>query len=232
MALPPDPTDTFIKEVDENLRRDQMEQAAKKYGGIALIAAILVLLAAGGLLYWKEHEAKADEAATEQLKSAFDLAGEQRPKAAAEALGKLADEDGAVRASALLARAALALERNDRKAAVADYATIVADKGLPDAYRNLALIRQTIVEYDNIKPDEVIRRMQPLAEAGKPYFGTAGELTAMAFLAKGQPKAAGQLFARIAADTQVPESLRNRAVQIAGSLGVDASASLPASAAQ
>ena len=49
----------------------------------------------------------------------------------------------------------------------------------------------------------------------------------MALIAKGQRSAAAQLFAKIAADKSVPESLRSRAVQVAGSLGVDASASLP-----
>jgi len=109
---------------------------------------------------------------------------------------------------------------------------VASDKDLPDAYRDLALIRQTVVEYDTLKPDEVIRRMQPLAETGKPYFGTAGELTGMALIAKGQKQQAGELFAKIAADTNQPASLRSRAVQIAGSLGVDASASLPAGALQ
>ena len=49
----------------------------------------------------------------------------------------------------------------------------------------------------------------------------------MAMLAKGDRAGAGQLFARIAADKQVPQTIRARAVQIAGSLGVDATASLP-----
>jgi hypothetical protein len=38
---------------------------------------------------------------------------------------------------------------------------------------------------------------------------------------------AGKLFAAIAADTQVPETIRTRAVQVAGTLGVDATASMP-----
>jgi hypothetical protein len=83
-----------------------------------------------------------------------------------------------------------------------------------------------MVEFDSMKPDEVIARLKPLVEPGKPFFGSAGELTGMAMLAKGDRGGAGQLFARIAADRQVPESIRNRAVQVAGSLGVDASASL------
>ena len=52
----------------------------------------------------------------------------------------------------------------------------------------------------------------------------------MALIAKGQKPAAAQLFAKIAADKGVPDSLRARAVQVAGTLGVDASASLPTGA--
>ena len=76
--------------------------------------------------------------------------------------------------------------------------------------------------------DEIIARLSPLAQQGKPFFGTAGEMVALATLAKGDRNGAGQMFARIAADRQVPESIRSRAVQFAGSLGVDATASLPA----
>ena len=48
----------------------------------------------------------------------------------------------------------------------------------------------------------------------------------MAILTRATAHEAGQLFAAIAADRQVPESIRSRAVQIAGSLGIDATASL------
>jgi hypothetical protein len=49
----------------------------------------------------------------------------------------------------------------------------------------------------------------------------------MAMLAKGDKAGAGQLFAKIAADKQVPQSIRSRAVQLAGSLDVDATAAMP-----
>jgi hypothetical protein len=73
----------------------------------------------------------------------------------------------------------------------------------------------------------VIARLEPLAKPGNPWFGSAGELTAMAMLKQGRKADAGRLFAAVAADKQVPESIRSRAVQIAGTLGVDATASLP-----
>ena len=70
--------------------------------------------------------------------------------------------------------------------------------------------------------------MEPLAKVGQPWFGSAGEITAMAYLKQGKKTEAGRLFAAIAGDNQVPESIRSRTAQIAGTLGVDASAALPA----
>jgi hypothetical protein len=70
--------------------------------------------------------------------------------------------------------------------------------------------------------------MQPLAaKPGTPWFGSAAELTGMALIKQGQTARAGQLFAQIAHDKQAPDSLRGRAVQIASTLGVDASDALP-----
>ena len=69
-------------------------------------------------------------------------------------------------------------------------------------------------------------RLEPLAKPGEPWFGTAGEMTALALVKQGKKQEAGQLFAAIAKDKTVPQSIRDRAVQVAGTLGVDASAAL------
>jgi hypothetical protein len=42
---------------------------------------------------------------------------------------------------------------------------------LPEAYRNLGLIRATALEFDTIKPEEVIARLEPLTRPGNPWFG-------------------------------------------------------------
>ena len=64
--------------------------------------------------------------------------------------------------------------------------------------------------------------MKPLAVPGNAYFGSAGELVAMAYLEQGEREQAGTLFAAIAKDEDVPQSLRARTRQMAGLLGVDA----------
>jgi len=227
LALPTDPAETFVREVDENLRRDQLRESAERYGKWIIAAILLFLAAVGGYLYWQHRQNQQAIADSEAMSAALDKVGSGNLKGAEAELGPLTQASNDVtRTTARLAQASLALQRNDRAAAAKFFNEVAADEGAPQPMRDLATVRATMVEFDTMKPDAVIARLKPLAEPGKPFFGTAGELTAMAMLAKGDKPGAGRLFARIAADKQVPESIRDRAVQIAGSLGVDASASL------
>jgi hypothetical protein len=228
LALPTDPAEAFVREVDENLRRDQMADMAKSYGKWIIAAVILFLAAVGGYLYWQSDSRKRASAESEAMSAALDKVASGDTKKAQSELVPLSDSSNDVtRASALLGRAALALRANDRKTATDIYKQVEEDSGLPQPYRDLALVRRTMTEYDQLKPDEIITRLAPLVEPGKPFYGSAGEMTGMAMLDKGDRNGAGQLFARIAADKQVPQSIRARAVQLAGSLGVDATASMP-----
>ena len=227
MALPTEPAETFVREVDENLSRDQLRDMARAYGKWVIGAVILFLVAVGAYLYWQHRQEKQAIANSEAMSAALDKVGAGDIKGGQADLVPLSDSSNDVtRATALLGRATLAVQQNDRKTASALYKQVAEDDGLPQPFRDLANVRGTMVDFDSMKPDDVIARLKPLVEPGKPFFGSAGELTAMAMLAKGDRAGAGQLFARIAADRQVPESIRNRAVQVAGSLGVDASASL------
>lgn len=232
MALTPDtPNEAFLREVDENLRRDRMQDFGKKYGLLLIAAVVLLLAAIGGWLYWQNRQQEQAAAQSEELMSIYNDIGAGNTEQARKRLEPLESSDNdVVRALALLTDAAIALDGNERTAALAKYRVIAGDGGLPEAYRNLGLIRATALEFDTIKPEEVVARLEPLTKPGNPWFGTAGEMTAMAYIKQGQNDRAGRLFAAIAADGQVPETIRNRAVQIAGTLGVDASAALPQTA--
>jgi hypothetical protein len=232
LALPTDPAEAFVREVDENLRRDQMADMAKSYGKWIIAAVILFLAAVGGYLYWQQRQQSQAIADSEAMSTALDKIASGDVKDAQAALTPLGDSSNdVIEASALLGRAAVALRQNDRKTAIELYKQVADNGGLPQPYRDLATVRGTMTEFDSLKPDEVIARLAPLSQPGNPFFGTAGEMTGMALLAKGNRAAAGQMFAKLAADKQVPESIRSRAVQIAGSLGVDATASMPVDAA-
>ena len=228
MALPTDSNDTFLREVDENLRRDQLQDFARKNGKWIALAVILFLAAVGGWIFWQQRQSQQAAEQSEQLHSVFTDIASGRQQTVPQRLDALEESHSdAVRASAMLTEAALAIEKNNRAAAIAKYREIADDGSLPQVYRDLGTIRLTALEFDALKPEQVIARLEPLAKAGNPWFGSAGEMTALALLKQNKKAEAGRMFAAIAADTQVPDSIRTRAVQVAGTLGVDASASMP-----
>lgn len=71
-------------------------------------------------------------------------------------------------------------------------------------------------------PQQVVDKLKPLAVSGNPWFGSAGEMTAIAYMKMGKKNLAGPIFAAIAKDGQAPQTLRARARQMAGLLGIDA----------
>ncbi|MEO7564620.1 MAG: tetratricopeptide repeat protein [Sphingomicrobium sp.] len=200
----------------------------RRHGRTLIAALVLFLAASGGIIWWQQH--RRDEAGeqVEQLATVYRDIGESRTAKAIAGVDQLAvSPSKSVRASALFTRAALALEKNDVALASRTYGEIANDDALPKPYRDAALLRQTTVDFDRLKPEEVIARLEPLANPDSAWFGSAGEVTAMALIKQGKRIEAGKMFAAIAASKTVPGSLRARAIQIAGSLGVDASGALP-----
>lgn len=227
MAQPPEITETFVREVDENLRRDRIRDFFKENGTWLVVGLILFLAACGGIIWYQQYREQRTEEQVEQLAQLYKDIGVGNTAKVPQRLDDLSKSGSkAVRATALFTKAAFAIQQNDQKSATAIYKKISEDESLPDAYRNAALIRQTALEFDQLQPEQVIARLQPLARPGDPWFGSAGEMTALALIKQGKKQQAGQLFATIAKDKSVPESIRNRSIQISGSLGADASAAL------
>lgn len=222
MASSP-PSDTFVREVDEELRRDQLTDFWKRFGRWLLAGVLLTVAAWGGWLYWQSQQETAagldGEAFSQTLQKL-----ESGNLAAAEAdLAKLKNSKfEGYRISARLTEAAVVQGKGDTKGAAKLYAAIAADTAVPKPWRDMALVRQTSAEFDTLAPGAVIARLKPLAAKGEPWFGSAGEMVAIAYLNQNRPDQAGKLFADIGKDEQVPESIRSRAVQMAGALGVDA----------
>lgn len=225
MALTPQNEEAFFREVDEELRREQIGTFWRRYGRILVVAVVAALAAFGGWLWWQSEQEKAAGAASETMIGALDALGKGQDAEATRDLQALsAGKSAGYSAVSRLALAAQKVEKGDARAAAAAYSAIVRDQSVAQPFRDLALVRQTAVEFDSLTPQAVIDRLRPLAAAGNPWFGSAGEMTAMAWLKMGQKDKAGALFAQIAKDKDVPDTIRGRAVRIAGALGIDAAA--------
>lgn len=222
MARTPQTNEAFLREVDEELRRDQLAGFWKRWGR-ALVAAIAVgLIAFGGWLWWRDYQAKQAGIEGEKLSAVVEQLSANRIDAAQPALKELAGSDRpGYRAAAQIADGALSAQRGDLQAATATFAAVAKSEDVGQPLRDLALIRQTTAEFDTLPPDQVIARMRPLAQKGNPFFGSAGELVAIAHLKAGRPRDAGAIFAALAADANVPPSIRSRAAQMASVTGLD-----------
>lgn len=238
LALPPSKTDdqpdkrsekeaaqqeVFLREVDDALREEEMVTMLRRYGKPVLAILAVGLLAFAGYLWWDSNSKQQAGEQGEQFTVALDAVEAGNLASADKQLEGLAkDGVGGNAVAAKLMRAGIALQQNRPKDAAAIYAEIAADGDAPKPYRDLATVREVSVNFDSMQPQQVVDRLKPLAAPGNAWFGPAGELVGLAYLKQEKPDLAGPLFAQIARDKETPESLRRRARQMAGLLGVDA----------
>ncbi len=226
MATRPPANNILIQEVDEAVRKDQLDAFGRRYGRWIIAAVVAGLLAFGGYLFWQDRQRAAAGEQSEKLVAAFEKLKAGQPKATETALTAIkADAPPAYRAAATIQLANMKAEQGDRKGAAALLAALAADTSIDPSIRDMALIRQTALELDSIKPELVIARLAPIVAKTDPqsaWFPGAAEMTAIAHYQAGRYKQAGELYARIAKTKDVPPQLQSRAVQMAGMLGVDA----------
>ena len=215
--------DAFLREVDDALREDQVFTALQRYGkpvGALIVAGLLGL---AGWLWYENHSNTVAGEQGEVLTKALDQREARNLKGATEEMAPLAKDGGAgYRATAKLLDAGALAEQGKTDAAAKAFAVVAADGDAPQAYRDLAAIREVALTFDKIGPDKAIERLKPLAVPGNAWFASAGEIVGTAYLKQGKNDLAGALFAQIAKDKTAPDSLRRRARQMAGLLGVDA----------
>jgi len=229
VAIKPSDGETFLREVDEELRKERINTLFARYGWAIVAAVILVLGAIGGYIWWQNRQQEQAVAHGETLLEALDGLESGNRNAAMPKIDQLAESDvDGYRAAALFARATAQSEAGNNAAAIATLRAIAADAGLSEPYRQAALVRQTELEFDRLRPQQVIQRLGALARPGGAWFGTAGEMVGIAHLRMNRPDLAGPLFARIGRDETVPPTIRTRAIQMAGSLGINAMPDQPA----
>jgi len=229
LALTPNQNEAFFREVDEELRRAQLTTFAQRYGKMIVGAILLFLIAVGAFLWWQHRQASAAAAQAEEFISILNEVEAGRTEGLDARLNTLAEDGSAgYRAAALFAKAALAIQADNDAGAIELYKKIVADDDLAQPYRDLALVRQTALEFDKLPPEAVIERLRPLAVKGNPWFGSAGEMVAVAYMKQQKPDLAARLLGEIARDQQVPASIRNRAGPMASGLGLDMGEDVPA----
>lgn len=200
----------FIREVDEEYRRDRIAQLWTRYNGLIVGIAILVIAAVGGWRYWQHVERTRAEAAGARYEEALRLARENKSDDAEKALEAAAQDapDG----YRLLSRFRLAAElgKGNPEDGAKAYDALAADAKVPGLWQDLARLRAAMLRFDTAEPAAVRPALERLAAPTNPWRHNARELLGLSGLKTGDFDFAGRWFDQIVADRETPASLRSR----------------------
>ncbi|WP_319529078.1 tetratricopeptide repeat protein [uncultured Cohaesibacter sp.] len=201
----------FIREVDEELRNEQIQKLWDRFGPFVIGFALLIVVgtaASKGYDYWREKQAAESGDA---FIAALDLSESGEQEQAIAALEKLeADGAGGYPKLAEMRAAAEKASLGEVDEAIALYNKVASDSGVQGVIQDLARIRANILMLDQGKADDVILQLTGLMD-GNAYRHSARELVLLAHIEKGEFDKALPIAERVVADAETPAQMRQRA---------------------
>lgn len=201
----------IFREVDEEVRRERLQQIWTRHGGLIIAVCVLVVAGVAGWRGWQWYEAKQAATASIAFDAAARLAQDGKPAEAGAAFAKLA-ADASVPAYRNLARLreAEAQAATDPKTAIATFQAIAGDSANPPLFREAATVRAGLLMVDTAPYADMQARLEPLARPDGPFRHTARELLALSAWKAGDGAATRRWAEAAAADPDAPAGLKAR----------------------
>lgn len=213
--------DSFIDEVTEDLRRDRLFLAMRRYGWIAVLAIVVLVGAAAWREWSTARAARTAQAFGDALLAAEATQGDAAARAAAVA-GVAAPQpsQAALRdlmAANLLAEAGQLAEATQRYDAAATAAGNAGDKVMAD----LAALRSVLAQGPAMEASARDTVLGKLSTPGAPFELIALELKALALVSAGRDQDAVTLVRQIQQRDGLGQGQRRRLAELLITLGVD-----------
>ncbi len=214
--------DGLIREVNEELREEQMKQLWQRYGGYVVGLALVIVIIVAGYQGWKQYDISTRSSEGEQFHTALQLLRSGSDAQAITAMRTLAGE--ASTGYGMLAQfqeAALLAKQGDAASAASIYKQIARENSGNVALSGLANILGVMVEVNagGYERQALELRLSTIAEDGHPYRHSARELLGVIALDAGDAAKAREAFTQLAGDTSAPQGLRARASSLLQNLG-------------
>ncbi len=209
----------IFDEVSDDLRAERAARLLRRYAGVLVIAAILVLIGVGGQQGWAWYQARENaQAATAYIAINDKITAQGATIAPGDAVADTksltdfaATAPAGYRSIARLRAAGLLADAGKTPDAEALWNQVAADSGADILLRNLANLLWAQHALGTAPDDQVAARLQPLTAPESPYHALAQETQALLYLKQGKADQAKSLFSQLAADPTAPEGVRNRA---------------------
>lgn len=207
--------DTFIREVNEELRSEQIQTAWKRFRPFIIGLAVLIVVGVAGASIFQWWEARESSASGDRFLTAIKAANDKKTDEAKKELEQLAkDGFGSYPVLARMRLATLKAEDNDAKGAIADFLAIGKDGGIPTALRNVAKLRAGWLMVDNSSYEDLAAQVEELAAASSAVRHSAREMLGLSAYKAGNYAKAKEWMQMIVDDNDAPAGARTRARMI------------------
>ncbi|WP_336057697.1 tetratricopeptide repeat protein [Nitratireductor sp. CH_MIT9313-5] len=204
--------DSFIREVNEELRSDQMKALWARYGMLAVAVAALVIVGTAayvGYDYWSSN--RANESG-DRFAAALQQIEDGNRQEALDALKLLEEEGyGAYPLLARLRQATVLASGGEADAAVEQFDAVAADDSAPQEIREIARLRAGLLLVDHGSAADVAARVETLTGDAHPMRHLAREALGLAAMKEERMDEAVTLFEQITNDAAAPAGVRQRA---------------------
>lgn len=215
-----DGDNSFIQEVNEELRRDRMYRVWRRYGP-ALILALTLFVA---WFAWTEWSRVRDLRAAEARGAAFSEAMALPEGQRVAALEALTTQGGGAAPIVLMRAGGVLLDEGDASGAAASFSRAASASALPEGWRELARLRALMAEADALAPADLLAALEPLTADGRPWRHFAQELKAMVQIRAEDSAGAAATLEALAASGDLPTGMAARVADLRRALGVSAPA--------
>jgi hypothetical protein len=204
--------DMLAREIDEELRREQLLKIWEKYGTYILLAALVVVIGVGGYKYNEYRRTQESEATGDRFVFAIRDAAVKKTAEAQKAFEGMVSTGPA--GYATLARLRLAnAERaagNTAKAAAA-YDAIAKDANVDPLLADFAKLQGAMLRLDTASFTDIKNRLNPLTSEKNAWRYSARELVGLAAFKAGRLGEARTTFQRLLTDRTTPPGVTERA---------------------
>lgn len=210
-------SESFIEEVTEEVRRDRLFATFRKYGWIAVVLVLGIVGGAAFTEWQKATRAAEAKAFGDSILTALDADSPEARRTALAGAATAADgnPDRLAIQKLLLASDPTA----DKSGTLAALDAVIADAGVPQIYRDLAVLRRVIVAGTDMDISARRAALDPLAIPGRAFRTLALEQMAYLSVEAGDTDAAITQLRTLSTDQEAPVGLRQRASQMIEALG-------------
>ncbi|MGE0628680.1 MAG: tetratricopeptide repeat protein [Hyphomicrobiaceae bacterium] len=204
-------SDALIREVREELRREQLKRIWDRYGTYLLAGVAAVIIGTAVYIWFDTQHRAAADAAGAEFEQALNLAAEGKSEPAARMLETIGRSGtGGYATMAKLALAGEAAKAGKTAEAVTAYEAI-AEGGGTQLTRDFARLQVAALKIDSADWTEIQNRLKDLTVESSPWRYSARELMGLAALRAGKLSEAREVLAPLSSDPRAPGDIRERA---------------------